>query len=516
MSRRVILAHDLGTSSNKAALVAESGEVLATASASYPLLTPAPAWVEQDPSAWWDAVRVTSQALVAGRAVPPEAIAGVAFASQMQCVLPVDAAGHPLGFAMSWLDGRAAREAAALTGGLVRVLGYGALALARWLWLTNGAPSLSGRDPLCRMVWLRERQPDVWARTATLFDAKDYLIFRATGRRVTSYDRGNVTWLMDARDGRLCWSPSLLARAGIPADRLPALQPCASLAGTLTPAAAAELGVPPGLPVTTGAGDVTAATIGAGALAAGHLHVGIGTSAWVTTHVARRCVDPCAYTGSIRSAHPRRHLLIGHSKTGGAAVEWARTRLALGTAPTPRDVDEAAARSAPGAGGVLFAPWLTGEAAPLDDPFVRGGFLNLSLTTEPTHLARAVLEGVALNLRWIVGRVARLAGPSARPVRVAGGGAASDVWCQILADVLGRPVERVADPGFAAARGAALIALVAQGLVKDFDDLERRAPVARRFDPRAALAPLHDDQFARLRDAYRRTRGWFARVNRPG
>ena len=481
-----ILAHDLGTSSCKSILALPSGEVLAATATPYPLYAPQPGWAEQDAEDWWAAVCGGSRAVLEQAGVAPDEVAAVSFAGQMQCTLPVDAEGQPLGRAMIWLDARAEPQSKAITRGVPSVAGYGLARLARWIWLTNGVPTQGGRDPVAKMLWLREERPELWAAAHKLLDAKDFLLHRATGRYATSFDCGNSSWLMDTRPGRLGWSPRLLAALGIPEERLPELVPGTATVGGLTAEAAAAMGLPIGVPVIAGAGDVAAMAVGTGAVREHEVHLGLGTSAWLATHVRGRRRDLRGYMASICSAEPgpdgQRQLLVAHQETGGACVEWLRRGLgravaAEGQDASYKDLDAVVERTPPGAEGVMFLPWLAGEYAPVDDPWARASFVNLGLAHGPEHLVRAVYEGVGLNARWALSRFEGLLGAPVQRLQFAGGGAASEVWCQVLADTLGRPVVQADRPPLAAARGAALIAARGLGLAPDFDSLaDRVAP----------------------------------------
>jgi xylulokinase len=432
----------------------------------------------------------------------------------MQGTLPVDENGRPLMNCMIWLDARAEQQAREATRGWPRIEGYGALRLLHWLHLANGVPNLSGKDFIAKLLWIRNMRPEIWERTEKLLDAKDYLLHRSTGRFVTTHDCGNLTWLMDTRAGRLCWSERLLRMLDITAEKLPDLISGTEIAGELTHQAAADLGLVPGIPVVGGAGDTVAMAVGAGAVRNHEFHLAIGTSAWVATHVPKRKCDVRSYIASICSAHPSKQLLVAHQETGGACVEWARRWIAgNGEAPTYKEVDTLVEGYEPGAKNLLFLPWLSGEYAPVDDPWARGAFMNLSLDHELGHMLRAIFEGVALNARWALGKVEKLIGEPAEALRFAGGGAASHVWSQILADVLDRPIIQLDRPQLTAARGAGMIAAHALGMVAEFDDIGGILTGRARYEPRPELRSLYDEKFELFTDFYQRNRSFFRRAN---
>lgn len=514
---KFILAHDLGTSSNKAVVTTEEGEIVSASTEEFDIIAPHKGWAEQDPSVWWDAVCRTSRSVLHDVGIPPDEISAISFAGQMQGLLPVDVNGQPLKNCLIWLDARAAEQAHEATRGLIRFQGYGILRLLRWLYITNGAPTLSGKDPLAKMLWIRDNEPEIWERTHKFLDAKDFLVFRCTGRYTSSYDCGNSTWLMDTRAGHLDWSDSILRMLGIPREKLPELVPGTEIVGTLTPEAGLDLGLPAGVPIVAGAGDVAAMTVGTGAVAENEFHLAIGTSAWIATHVRSRHRSVRHYIASICSAHPERQLLVAHQETGGACLEWARTALGgwmgSGELPSYKDMDALAESYEAGADNLLFLPWMAGEYSPVEDPHARAGFVNLSFNHELGHMVRAIYEGVALNARWALNAVEKIVGQPADTLRFAGGGAASEVWCQILADVTNRKVVQIDRPQLAAARGAALLASHALGLIPKFDDIGNMVKARAIYEPREEVRDLFDEKYALFTDFYKRNRTFFRRAN---
>lgn len=510
------MAHDVGTSSDKAVLLDEQGSLIATASASYPTHFPEAGFAEQDPLDWWNAVRTTTARVLSDASVEAHEVRALTFTGQMQGTLPVDAEGRPLMRSMIWLDARAGRQAREVTGGLIRVFGYGATRIARWLWLTGGAPSLTGTDPVSKIVWLRQSRPEIWRETAKLLDVKDYLLFRSTGRYVTSHDCANLTWLMDTRPGRRSWSSTILGMIGLRESLLPDLLAPTDPSGPLTAEAARDLGLNPGTVVMTGPGDVAAMSIGCGAVRGAAMHVSIGTSSWVAAHAPRRVSDPLSYVGPMCSADASRYLVVAAQQNAGNLIEWLRLRvLSDQGVPLSHEALSCLVNDCePGSAHLTFLPWFAGERTPIDDAHARGGFLNLDLNHGRSHLARAVFEGIAYNTRWALSKVEPLVGtPQAGGLRLTGGGARSDVLSQILADVLDRPLVRIPRPEFAAARGAALLTLHALGVVDTFESLEALAPVERTFEPRPAHRRVYDQGFTAFTSAYHNNRRWFSRRN---
>ncbi len=519
----LILAIDLGTSGPKVALVTATGRVLGGETAPTALHLSAGGGAEQDPQDWWSAIVDATERLHARGLADPARVVAVGVTSQWAGTVPVDAEGNALGRAVIWMDSRGARYIDELVGGLVKVEGYAAHKLWTWIRRTGGAPSLVGKEPLSHILFLRHERPQDYERAAKLLEPKDYLVMRLTGRAMATYDSIALHWVTDNRDiTQIDYDPALLKLAGLPRDKLPDLCGATDVVGPLQPEAARALGLSPEVVVVGGTPDVQSAAVGSGAVRDGQAHVYLGTSSWLTCHVPFKKTDLRNNMASLPSALPGRYFVANEQETAGACLTWLRDNLihaddALATGPAPDDffvrLDRAAAESSPGAGGTLFTPWLYGERCPIADHTVRASFINLSLTTTRADMLRAVLEGVALNSRWLLEALERFVGHRIDPIRVIGGGARSELWCQIYADVLDREIEQVEDPLQCNARGAALIASLGLGLITAAE-IPDHVGVRARFAPRPEHHALHDRQFDEFRALYRRTRAIYARLHR--
>ncbi len=484
-----ILAIDLGTSAVKLALVSARGRIAAFESRSLEVNLVDGGGAEQDPADWWAAIRDGTRALLAAGAVAPERVQAVGIGAQWSGTVAVDAAGEPLHPAILWMDSRGAPFVRELTGGPIRLQGYGIDKLLAWLGPTGGIPQHGGKDAIAHVLWLRRARPEIYAAAHRFLEPADWIGARLTGVQATTPATITLHWLTDNRDlGRVRYHPGLLARAGMDPARLPPILPAGSVLGPLRPEVARELGLGPGVKVVAGSPDIPVAAVGAGGVGDGEAHVSLGSSSWLCCHVPRKRTDLLRNMAALPSAIPGRYLLVNEQENAGACVAWLRDLLLPGGSLA--DVDALAAAAPPGAGGVRFAPWLNGERSPVDDHAVRGGFLRLGLDTGRAHLARAVLEGVALNTRWLLRGVERFVGRRLGPIRAIGGGARSDAWCRIYADVLQRPILPLEDPVRANARGAALLASAAMGWIR-VDEIPGLVPVARRFDPDPALGSLY-------------------------
>lgn len=512
-----VIGFDLGTTAFKAALFDRHGRCISRATEPCSVDYPQSGWAEQDAHEWWRQAGSLTQTILSQSNIAPDEIAALAFASQMCGLISVDTNGDVTHPAMIWLDTRSHQEARQLVAGVINVLGYGLTAAAQWLSLCHGAPSLSGREFISKIHWLRRYRPDVWERSNRHMDVKDFMVFRATGEATTSPDCAHLTWLMNARKRK--WSPALMRRAKIEQNRLPAIQACdAPIGDGLTPNAARHLGLNPGTKVVCGAGDILAAALGAGATGLGQVHISIGTSNWMAAHIPKPKVSPFTLIGSIAAAQKDRYLLIAAQENfGNALIKVANLMGVEGDADIAVQKLIALAAVAPaGANGLLFLPWLSGERVPVDETFLRGGFANLSLEHTREDMARAVLEGLAYNLSWAAGHFFTLSNPpSDFTIPVVGGLANSDLIMQILADVLERRLGRATDPQWAGARGAFISAAVSLGWRSSFDDPACNIENDNVFSPNRDVHDLHQKRFEAFKAYYSNNRRWHRRLNNP-
>ena len=513
-----ILAVDLGTSGVKVAVIGVRGELVASAVERYPLHVLGGGGVEQDPADWWDAVVRGIRRVLGEPGVDPARVVGVGCSAQWSGTVPVDDRGRPLMRAVIWMDSRGAEQVRRITRGVPAVQGYGVGRLAAWVRRSGGAPGHSGKDTVAHILWIRDRLPDVYRRTHKFLEPRDWLNFQLTGRMASSPDAATLLWATDTRDvGAVRYDDHLLGLAGLDRDKLPDLVPTATVLGPLRPEAAAALGLPPTAQVVTGAPDIMASAIGAGTVADFDAHLYLGTSSWLVCHVPFRKTDLFHNLASVPSAIPGRYLLVNEQEAAGVCLaelgSWLFPPEEGAPAGDPYAAMLALAAEVPaGSDGLVFAPWLNGERTPVDDRTVRGGFFNQSLGVTRGHLVRAVLEGVACNSRWLLTYVERFVGRRLEAVTAVGGGARSELWCQVHADVLGRVVRQAADPVLANARGAALQASVALGHL-GWDEVAATVPIARIFEPDPAHRRVYDTLFPEFVNLYRSTRKLYARLN---
>ncbi len=523
-SRKLILAIDLGTSGPKVALVSADGEIVASDFEETSTTFLPGGGAEQRPEEWWSAIVRAARKVLDPKAVQPSAVAAVSCTSQYSSTVAVDADGRPLMNAINWMDTRGARAVKELTRGWPGFQGYGLRKLWKWIRLTGGAPAHSGKDSLAHILYLQRERPDVYRAAHKFLEPKDYLNRRLTGRFAATYDSINLHWLTDNRViDRIRYHPALLDLAGLERAKLPDLVHATDVLGPLLSGPAAELGLPAGIPVVGGTTDAQSAAIGSGAVNDYEGHLYVGTSSWISCYVPFKKTDIVHNMATLPSAVPGRYYVANEQECAGACVAYLRDGLIypeddLAAGPRPdhayRAFDRVAAAVPPGSERVLFLPWMYGERTPVEDHAVRGGFLNLSLKTRRAHVVRAVLEGVAYNTRWLLGCVERFCRRPFPWLNFIGGGARSDLWCQIFADVLDRPIRQVKDPRQANTRGAGLVGSVALGLIS-FEEVAARVEIAKAFHPNAANRDVYDLMFREFLQAYKRNKPIFARLNPP-
>ena len=549
-----MLAVDLGTGGPKVALLSLSGRVVSHAFEPVATELTDDGGAEQSPGDWWNAVVAASRRALLQSGASPVAVVGVGCTSQWSGTVAVDAGGAPIGNAIIWMDSRGARAVRETVRGALNVQGYSASKLARWVRRTGGIPSLSGKDPVGHIHFLRAERPDVYRAAEVFLEPVDYLDFRLTGLARASHDSITMHWVTDNRDIRaVAYDDGLIELAGLERTKLPDLVPTGSVLGGLTQAAAGELGLLEGTPVVAGTGDLHSAAVGSGAVGdfAGHLY--IGTSSWVSCHVPFKKTDALTNIASIPSGLPGRYLVADEHETGGACLTWLRDNLLFpndllsptsddsfdggtgtgggsgsGTTGTPSAVEDVRHPSAPedffatlntvaasvpvGSHGVLFTPWLNGERSPVDDHTIRGGFHNLSLSSTRADMIRAVLEGVALNSAWLNNAVEKFCKKKFESLAFVGGGANSDLWSQMHADAMGRTIRQVADPVLANVRGAGLLTLLALGYL-EVPAIPATVEVKAIYTPDPASTEVYAGLLKEFVNLYEKTKGIHKRLN---
>lgn len=482
---------DLGTSASKFLLVDEVGRVLNTVTKEYPLSFPRPGWSEQDPAHWWQACLAGVPELLAG--FDAKQVAGIGVGGQMHGLVALDAAGNVLRPAILWNDGRTAAQVDYLNETV------GNDKLSAW----TGNIAFAGFTA-SKLMWMRQNEPDLFARIAKILLPKDYLVYRLTGVHATDYSDASGTLLLDVAHKR--WSSEMLDLCGVTEAQMPTLFDSWQPVGTLTAAAATALGLPTDVVVCAGAGDNAAAAIGTGTVGEGRCNISLGTSGTVFISSEQFRVDPHNALHAFAHADGGFHLM-GCMLSAASCNKWWMEDIL-------HDGDYAAAQEAIvpeklGRSHVFYLPYLMGERSPINDTNARAVFLGMTMDTTRADMTQAMLEGVAFALRDSV-EVARSLGLDISRSTLCGGGSRSPLWRTILANVLGIPLDLPATeqgPGY----GAALLALVACGRYRNVAEVSRAMlHIQATVQPDPELTALYDARYAEFKQIYPACRPLFA------
>lgn len=449
--QQYILAHDLGTSGNKATLYDTSGALIRSEVVSYPTRFFSENWAEQNPDDWWEAVCLSTKRLL--ESVDDGSVAVVSFSGHMMGCLAVDSKGRPIRPHILYCDQRALRQAQQIRD-----------AMAPWEFYTTTGHRPSASYTLERVMWLKDNEPETYRTAYKFLNAKDYIVLRLTGAFATDYSDAGGTEVFDIN--RMCWSERIADVAGIDLEKFPDAHNSSHIVGEVTANAAKETGIPAGVPVCCGAGDGCAAGVGAGSLSEGTTYTCVGSSGWVGATSEKPIYDPAMRVPTFPHAVPGLYHSCGAMQTAGASLSWAGREI-WGDAKDYKHMDEAMAESGPGANGVIFLPYLMGERSPWWDDSARGCFLGLHPDSTRGDMMRAVEEGVAFNLGTILDVYRDYI--DIRDMVFVGGAASSDLWRDILANVYNVPVSRPRNTEECASLGAAVIGAVGVGLLDSFE-----------------------------------------------
>ena len=520
--KKYILAHDHGTSGSKAAIVSIHGEVIDFEFQETPIYLLDNGGAEQNPDEWWNAIKTTSKKLISKNVVPVEDIVGICCSSQWSGTVCVDKDGNHLHNAIIWMDTRGAPYVKKIVGGMFS--GYKLRAILTWLGKTGGAPGLSGKDPIAHVLFLKHEKPDIYKKTFKFLECRDYLNLKFTGKFATSTEAITLLWVTDNRDlSNIHYDDGLIKKLKMDKDKLPEIKYSTDVLGPITSDVADELGLQRGTQVVMGAPDVPAAIIGSGAVNDYETHVYIGTSSWLTCHVPFKRTNIAHMLASLPSARPDRYFVASEQETAGACLSFLRDNLLYHKdellveeqVPDVYKIFDKIVEGVPaGSNKLLFTPWLYGERCPIEDHTVRGALMNISLKTTRADMIRAVFEGVAFNSRWILKYLEKdfLKGMKLDPINMIGGGANSNIWCQIYADVLNRTIRQVKDPIQANARGVTFIAAVGLGYLK-WDDISKLVQYKNTYKPNPENRKVYDDMFEEFQNVYKNNKKMYQRLN---
>ena len=484
-----VLAHDLGTTGNKASLYDRDGALVGSAFYGYSTEYAHTSWAEQNPEDWWQAVCISTRKLLQETRVPASDIACITFSGQMMGCVPLDRNARPLRKAIIWADQRSVEQERWLSERIpleevYRITGH----------------RLSASYSLCKMLWLRDHQPDVYNAAYKFVHAKDSIVARLTGAFVTDPSDGSSMNLYDLERGS--WSERIIEAAQIDPAQLPELRLSIDVVGAVRPEVADEVGVAPGTPVVIGGGDGSCAAAGAGVIGEGSAYNYIGSSSWIALATKAPIYDPHFKTFTFGHIVPGMFMPTGTMQAAGASYQWMRDQLCLFEQQAAATLGVSsyevmnleAEQSPPGAKGLIFLPYLMGERSPRWNPRARGAFIGLTIRHTRADMIRAVLEGVTMNLRVILDAFIAQ-GARIEAMRLIGGGARGRFWNRMMASIYGMPVHRLAILEEATSMGAALAGGVGVGLYPDFSMIDQMIQVAEVITPdpgaQAAYAEIY-------------------------
>lgn len=481
-----VIGIDSSTTATKAQLVDKTGAVVAVASSEYDFDTPEPLWTEQSPELWWTATKEAVSGVLAQAGVTGADVAAVGLTGQMHGLVLLDAAGNSLRPAILWNDQRTGAECDEIRDRvgkerLIRITGNDALT-------GFTAP---------KILWVRNNEPEVFAKARHVLLPKDYVRFRLTGEYASDRAGGAGTILFDLRTRT--WSEEILADLDLDPSLFPATFEGHEITGTVTTAAAAATGLGIGTPIVAGGGDQAANGVAVGAIDPGVVGLSLGTSGVVFTATDSPAIEPEGRLHAFCHAAAGRWHFMGVMLSAAGSFRWFRDTVAPGV-----DFGELASATsgiAAGSEGLLFLPYLTGERTPHPDPLARGAFVGLTIRHGRDHMTRSVLEGVSFGLRDSFELIRAAGGADLTEVRASGGGTRSPEWRQILADVLNAEV-RTVSTAEGAAQGAAMLAAIGAGW---FESAQEASTAWLRVDPPTspgANAATYDDIYQSYRGLY--------------
>jgi xylulokinase len=498
MAGKYLLAYDLGTGGLKAVLYSEQGIQIDTLFEEYPVSSQQETWAEQDPEAWWSGFCRTTRALIEKNAVSARDIAVLSFSGQMMACLPVDRRGYALRDCIIWADRRSTAQIQLLHERIDETDYY--KITGNKIYPTYSLPKL---------MWIKDNEPGLYRETYKFLQPKDFLVCRLTGSFVTDYSDAAGTAALDMR--KRIWADEILELAGVEREKLPQILSSTDRPGTVNRAAAEQSGLLEGTPVVIGAGDGPCGSLGAGVYREGNAYIYLGTSSWVSAASKELVADPDMVLFNICSVKPELIYVYGTMQMGGGSLQWLKNTVCAverivaelsGSSPYEY-MNRQAEHSPAGAGNLIFLPYLRGERSPRWNPSARGAFVGLTASHSRADMIRAVMEGVAYNLK-IIRDALRSQGTPIEEMRIIGGGAESQLWRRIFADIFQETLWVPELREAATTLGAAVIGGVGIGLFEDFDVIEKLNPVKFSEKPTtdSKILDRYEDMYRQFNKIY--------------
>ncbi|MCO5248651.1 MAG: FGGY family carbohydrate kinase [Chitinophagales bacterium] len=499
------LAYDVGTSSVKAILVNQEGSIVASSSASYPLFMPQAGWVEQDPKDYWKAICDVTKDLVVQSKVDTQQIKALAYSTQAMGIIPMSKDGEVLYNNISWVDGRAEEYA---------VKAMNKMGGRKIFKLIVGV-EITGKDVIPKLLWLKDKKPEIWNKTHKILDVNGYLKYKSTDKMVAEWS-GACSYAFNLKNKD--WENIFFKITGVGTDKLADLVKSTDLVGTLTERAAEEMGLGTHVKVFGGCDDTQAAAVGTTAIAEGEAHIYTGTSAWVGVMTK---TTPKFKNGvfTLQSADPKMNFVVGITESAGVNTEWLlenfyQNELKSLSKKEVFDLVEKEVLSSPeGAEYLIMTPWFLGERCPVSTTTTRSTIFNLTHHHTIGHIARAHFEGIAHNLRWSIANIEKDFGFKIKSLKITGGGSLSETWMQIIADITERDIITTSQALNAGAMGAAVVAMVGNGSLKSFDEVTKLIHPVKTFHPRKEFSALYSQLHKTYQAVYQQLKNTYKNIN---
>lgn len=488
-----IISHDIGTSSIKSIIADITGNIVASCVGSLDAIYPSPGWVEQNPNDYWQGVCNLTKELMDKTKIDKKEIKGIIFVTQAMGIIPMDAEGEILYNNISWADCRAEKQALSI----MKKLGG-----KRLFTSIIGVP-IMGKDVISKLRWLKQERPKIYKRTKFFLDVNGFLKYKCTGKMVGEIS-GASSYGLNFRTKKHL---PIFKYAGIDMKKLPPLINSTDIAGYLTLCAAKELGLNEGVAVFGGCDDVQSMCIGSGMVADNDMHIHLGSSAWVCASYHKRAKFK-NNIAVLQSADPKKVLIVGVTESAGFNIDWAITQLfpqerkKMSSEDIYEYVNDIIKDIPAGSNHLISTPWLLGERCPISSTSTRGTIFNINPEHGREHLIKAVYEGVGFNLRWIIEKIEKSYNIECENINIVGGGAESDSWMQIIADIIGKNLKIVDNSKNAGALGGAIIALIGLGKIKDFTCVKTLVKTHKQFQPNGENEDIYKELFIDYKNVY--------------
>jgi xylulokinase len=500
------LAYDVGTSSVKTILTDTGGNIYGSTVVEYPLFMPNAGWVEQDPQDYWTAVCKATKEVVRQAGIDMHQIKGLAFSTQAMGVIPVDIQGNVLHRNISWVDGRAEEQAKKA----MRYFG------SKMIFKAIVGIELTGKDVIPKIIWLKDKHPEIYNNTHKILDVNGYLKMKCTGKMVAEWS-GACSYGFDVK--KKDWERLFFKLCRIDLKKLPDLVRSVDLVGMLTEQAAQEMGLHTRVEVYGGCDDTQSAAVGTTAIGEGEPHIYAGTSAWVGVSTAKA---PKFKNGvfTLQSADPAKNIVVGITESAGINTQWLINNFYAEELKQKKEQDffafleEEVQATAAGADYLLMTPWFLGERCPVSTTTTRSTLFNLTHQHTRKHIARANFEGIAYNLRWSIHNFEKDFGFDIQRIKVTGGGSRNKTFMQIIADITQRTIITTSQPLNAGALGAAMCAMVGSKALNGFSDIGKIIQTVEEFVPNPATAKIYDDMFATYQSVYQQLDKTYRVINK--